>query len=88
MAKTKKASVLNSLESVCILLDRITDEKSFEETMPFIRFVLDSSVRRKLANHPFREDLYALIDGAIAYSDDVNAFSFALDELFTAVECL
>lgn len=86
--KTKKSSALKSLESVYILLDRITDEKSYRDIMPFITFTLDGSFRRKAQKLPFNHDLMELIDGAIAYSDDVNAFSFALDELFTAVECL
>lgn len=85
---TKKSSILRSLESVTILFDRITDEKSYGDIMPFITFVLDGSLRRKVSKHPYHDELNELIDGAIAYSDDMNAFSFALDELYNAVVCL
>lgn len=85
---TKKSSILKSLESVTILFDRITDEKSYGDIMPFITFTLDGSLRRKVSKHPYRDELNELIDGAIAYSDDVNAFSYALDELYNAVVCL
>ena len=85
---TKKASIIKSLESVSILFDRISDENSFEETMQFIRFVLDGKVRRLAQTLPFSKDILELVDCAIAYSDDLAAFSYALDDLFVAIECL
>ena len=85
---TKKANILKSLESVSILCDRITDEESYRDIMPFITFVLDGSLRRKVSKHPYHDELNELIDGAIAYSDDVNAFTYAIDELYNAVVCL
>lgn len=84
----KKASVLKSLDSMSILIDRITDEKSYGDTMPFIKFMLDSRLRNKVSALPFSDDLLKLIDCAIAYSDDMAAFCYAFDDLYNAVSCL
>lgn len=85
---TKKTRILNSLESIGILFDRITDDESYEVTMPFIRFTLDDKVRRLVKDLPFAKDILELLDCTIAYSDDANAFSYAFEDLYNAVICL
>lgn len=79
---TIKTSVLHSLESINILLDR--EDVSYGEVRPFIKTEL-GMVSKKLANHPFADDLKALVDGAIAYSDTIESLGWALDELYNAV---
>lgn len=79
---TIKTNVLHSLESINVLLDR--EEVSYGEVRPFVRHEL-AKVSKVLANHPFADDLKALVDGAIAYSDTIESLGWALDELYNAV---
>lgn len=79
---TIKTSVLRSLESINILLDR--EDVSYGEVRPFIKTEL-GMVSKRLANHPFGKDLKELVDCAIAYSDTIESCAYAVDDLYNAV---
>lgn len=82
---TKKAKIINSIESIYELLDR--EEVSYGEVRPFAKFEL-ARIAKMVESLPFAEDLKGLVNGAISYSQNRDALSFALDELLIAVDCL
>lgn len=82
---TKKNQIINSLDSIYNLLDR--EEVSYGEVRPFAKFEL-GRISKMVESLPFAEDLKELVDGALTYSSDRDALSFALDELYLAIDCL
>lgn len=84
---TKKSNILNSLLSINILLDRTLEGTPYGEVRPFCTHEL-RRIRKAFENHKFSRDILELVDCAIAYSDNIESFSYALDDLLVAVECL
>lgn len=85
---TKKLNALESLYSINVLLDRVFyEEEDLDEVAPFCRFEL-RKIRRIFKSHPFADEISEMIDTAIAFSDSLESFGYAIDDLQVAIECL
>lgn len=84
---TKKAKIIDSLLSISILLDRTLEDVTYGEVRPFCTHEL-RKVRGLCKSLPFADEIENLIDGALAYSDSIESFSYAVDEVLVAVKSL